>query len=99
MNNPLEGTNKNLQSWYELHKSNFDNIELNEDAITSVDLMCEFLTDLWESNRDLEIAIEALQKIEDPRLIGHTEPDAYTAKCCLMNIAHEALIKIGVSDA
>ncbi len=42
----------------------------------------------------LYLAIAALEKIEDPRKIGHVEKDDYTMKCCLMNIAHEALGKI-----
>lgn len=44
--------------------------------------------------RHLSIALSALEKIEDPRKIGHSEPDEYTQKGCLMNIAHVALEKI-----
>jgi hypothetical protein len=33
----------------------------------------------------------ALEKIADPRLRDHKEPDAYTELCCVMHIAAEAL--------
>lgn len=42
----------------------------------------------------LKVAIAELEKIEDTRKIGHTEPDSYTRLGCVMNIAHEALKKI-----
>ena len=42
----------------------------------------------------LQIAIEALEKVEDTRKIGHVEPDNYTKLCCLANIANIALEKI-----
>lgn len=50
----------------------------------------------YEYHREqLKIAIEALEKIEDPRKRDHKEPDKYTECACLMNIASEALAKIG----
>jgi hypothetical protein len=45
-------------------------------------------SDVVEQNKIME---EALEKIEDPRKIGHTERDEYTQKACLMNVAHVAL--------
>jgi hypothetical protein len=43
-----------------------------------------------------EVLVEALKKIADPRLRDHTEPDAYTELGCVMNMAEEALEKIGI---
>lgn len=40
----------------------------------------------------VEIALEALEKIADPRKRDHKEPDDYTEKGCLMHIANEALL-------
>ena len=42
----------------------------------------------------LDIAVEALDKISDPRKRDHKEPDAYTTLGCVMNIANEALSRI-----
>lgn len=42
----------------------------------------------------LAIAVEALKKIEDPRLRDHKEPDKYTEVGCVINMAAEALAKI-----
>ena len=39
-------------------------------------------------------AVSALQKIEDPRLRDHKEPDAYTELGCVMNMASIALDEI-----
>lgn len=47
-----------------------------------------------EIEEKLAIAIEALEKVEDTRKIGHAEPDNYTKLCCLANIANVALEKI-----
>lgn len=38
-----------------------------------------------------EPILEAVLKMEDHRLIGHSEPDAYTKLGCLTNVATEAL--------
>lgn len=40
---------------------------------------------------DYERLKVALEKIADPRLRDHKEPDTYTELCCVMNIAAEAL--------
>jgi hypothetical protein len=40
---------------------------------------------------EMQVYIEALKKISDPRNRDHKEPDDYTEKCCLMHIANEAL--------
>lgn len=37
------------------------------------------------------IATTALECIEDPRKMNHSERDDYTQKGCLMNVAHVAL--------
>lgn len=42
----------------------------------------------------LKIAVEALEKIEDPRKRDHKEPDEYTELGCVMHMATEALSKI-----
>lgn len=38
----------------------------------------------------LSIAVEALEKISDPRKRDHREPDAYTELGCVMHIARTA---------
>lgn len=42
----------------------------------------------------LSESMKALDKIADPRLIGHTEPDLYTRYGCLINVATEAKERI-----
>lgn len=42
----------------------------------------------------LQLATEALEKIADPRLLGHTEPDYQTRYYCLINLAESTLAKI-----
>lgn len=49
---------------------------------------CEWISNAMNCHERYKLALE---KIEDPRKIGHTEPDEYTKQGCLMNIAHEAL--------
>jgi len=39
-------------------------------------------------------AVEALEKVADPRKRDHKEPDAYTQHACMMNLAEEALASI-----
>lgn len=53
------------------------------------------IINLREENNKLKlqitIATTALECIEDPRKINHSERDDYTQKACLMNVAHVAL--------
>ena len=49
---------------------------------------------LGEVSDKLEFAEKALEKIADPRLRDHSEPDKYTELGCVMNIADKALEKI-----
>lgn len=45
----------------------------------------------------LDRAIEALDKIRDPRK-RHSEPDKYTELACVMNIADECLKELGAGE-
>lgn len=42
---------------------------------------------------DASVLVEALEKIADPRLRDHKEPDKYTEVGCMINMADEALKK------
>lgn len=50
--------------------------------------------ELSKTKEKLAIAVEALEKIEDPRKMDHKERDEQTTVYCLQNVAHEALSKI-----
>lgn len=54
---------------------------------TNTDLVNEIcrLTDIVRHYRNV------LEKIADPRLRDHQEPDTYTQLACVMNMAHDAL--------
>lgn len=64
----------------------------------AVDMFCKY-DDMKDANdilkERLAIAIEALEKITDPRKRDHKEPDLYTTMGCVMFIAAKALSDIG----
>lgn len=51
-------------------------------------------TEVRDLEAKLAVAVEALEKVADPRKRDHKEPDAYTQLGCVMHIASEALSRI-----
>ncbi len=58
----------------------------------------DFRAAFKESQSRLAQAVEALEKIADPRK-RHSEPDKYTELGCVMNIANEVLAQIKAPEA
>ena len=51
------------------------------------------------SNEDkLNVAVEALRKISNPKKYHHLEPNDYTQVACFMFVANEALKSMGYKD-
>lgn len=47
---------------------------------------------------DLEVAIKALRKIDEPMKYHHWEEEPYTRAGCFQFVAHEARIELGDVD-
>lgn len=67
-------------------------LEVNETIEETYEAKIKSLTEENSKlNLKLTIVTTALECIEDPRKMNHSERDDYTQKACLMNVAHVAL--------
>lgn len=68
--------------------------EMKENCQYMIKMDASARQQIEELEEKLSKAVEALEKIADPRKRDHKEPDAYTTLGCVMHIADEALSKI-----
>lgn len=70
-------------------------ITREKNSLENAKFIAHARTDIPKLIEYLKIATEALEKLADPRKRDHTEPDKYTEVGCMINIAQEALDKLG----
>lgn len=86
--------------YFYIHTSEWTNKfhDHQRDTICATKPDFEFITQAANNatkfTQALKVAVEALEKIEDPRKRDHQEPDKYTEVGCMMNMASEVLIEI-----
>lgn len=90
---------KQLQRVIDEHNAALERVwelenELKDKADSIVHLYRKSTIDYCELQVKLNNAVEALEKISDPRKRDHKEPDSYTTLGCVMNIAENALAEI-----
>ena len=88
------GAQRELKLMTELNEANNLIETLKVHAADRRDLFRGFCKKQRELKDMLEVSIEALENIADPRKRDHNEPDAYTTLGCVMNIADGALTKL-----
>lgn len=67
--------------------------ELQSKKMTSIEKFAEKHGLEKKVPENVQVLLDALEKIADPRKRDHKEPDTYTELGCIMNIADQALAK------